>query len=235
MATTTRVEIITRAKIRAGRSAQNLNLGNAFDGTLQYMSARYPLINNQRFYANSVDAQIYLAANLTGDTLVGATTAHAHNVTGSTPTLLRTVEKIQHNSVDLEYLEPEIFFTFYTATKGTPTKATLTWMATDTVTAIYSGNAAGSIIYMYPPPTGAVNTQLFATIISPKSGAVDSYQHVMGEEMDWAITLGVCWKALEIIGNFEEAVREKMRFERELKLKAMEHIKGAITVHQPDL
>jgi len=234
MATETRISIINRAKTRAGRQAQALNLTKVYDAVVQYMSAKYPLIQNQRFTAAAVGSQQYLAANLTTDSPVGAMAAHAHNVTGSTPLLLRAVEKIQYNAVDLEYLEPELFFTFYSASTGTPTVVTLTWMAVNAVTAVYTSNVAGSIIYMYLTPSGTDTVTLSISMVNPKSTG-DSYTHVMGEEMDEAIIRGVTGKALEIIGNFEEAVREKIKFEHELKLKAFEKIKGAITFHHPKL
>lgn len=239
MATTTRIEIINRAKIRAGRQAQNLNLVNVYDAVIQYMSMKYPLINHQRFSVASVGSQQYLRANASGDTPAGDFTNNASNVLynslGPSMLYIRSVEKIQYNAVDTEYLEPELFFTFYSASTGTPTKTTFTWK--DLVAAISSGVAC-SKVWMYPIPVGTSVVQVFCSLISPKSafsGLGDNHLHGMGEEMDEAIIRGVTWKALEIVGNFQEAVREKIRFEHELKLKAMEKIKGATTVHQPDL
>lgn len=231
MATTQRLELINRAKIRAGRQAQTLNLVNPFDAIIQHMSMKYPLINHQRFTAAAVGSQQYLAANLTTDSPAGEMASHAHNVTGATPLLTRAVEKIQYNAIDLEYLEPELFFTFYSASTGTPTKATFTWK--DLVSTIYTG-AAGSKVWMYLTPSGTDTVTLFCSIINPKSTG-DTYTHVMGEEFDETVIRGVTWKALEIVGNFQEAARMKILYDQELKLKAMEKIKGSQTVHHPEL
>ena len=213
MAVAQRLVLINKAKTRMGRKGQNLNLVNAYDGVTRYMSVKYPLIAHLRATGPAVIGQNYLAHSAL--TPVNATYVLAN---------LRAVEKVQYNAVDLEYLEPELFFTFYSASNAVPTKATHTWI---------DGAAANAKVWLYPPPDGVLTVTLYYSIVQIKSTG-DTYQHLMTEEMDEAIIRGICWKGCEIIGEFQKALWWKQLFEKELMEKSAEKIKRFQLVHNPE-
>ena len=215
MAVITRVNIIIEAKKRIGRKGQPLNLVNAYDGITRLMSCKYPLIAHQRASVACVIGQNYLAHT-------SFTEVNAASVVEN----IRSIERIQYAAVDLEYLEPELFWTLYSASNGTPTKATHTWI---------DGTAANAKVWFYVPPDATSTCTIIYSLINPASAAGDSYQHLMTEDLDECLIRGVCWKGCEIIGEFQKALWWKQLFDQELTAKAHEKTKRFQVVHEPEL
>lgn len=130
-------------------------------------------------------------------------------------------KKFLFNAIELEWMPPGLFFTHYSASNSVPKKWTWTWI---------DGAAANAKFWIYPSPDAASAALAVYSIGNPKSTGI-TYQHLMGEELDEAVFRGLCWKAYEIIGNFEWALYWKALFDFELSSKADEKLKRVATVH----
>jgi hypothetical protein len=131
-------------------------------------------------------------------------------------------ERFLYGTTEIEWLDPELFWAFYTAVNGTPTKWTWTWI---------DGVAGTAKFWMYPPPDATTTATVVYSCGNPKSTG-NTYTHLMGEELDEAAIRGVCWKACEIIQDYEKALYWKSLFDFELASKAEERTKWIVESHQ---
>ena len=207
MAVLTRIQLINEAKYRAGIEGSNVNLNTEYDMVTRDITGRYDILRGN--YATGT-----YTFSLTDNWL-------------TVPTGFKAVDHMKSDAttrVEVVMVEPEIFFSI-AATFGSaaiPIKGC--YVATD------------GKIYLTPFPsiTGTAGAYyLWYTKYHPASTA-DTYSHILGEEFDETIILGLTAHACEIIEKYQRALWFRQSYEEDLSIKASVKRKRMIRVEYPD-
>ena len=186
--TLTRIEIVNRAKYRAGVEAGPIHLTNSFDELLLDITTRYPVMKDQLSSGNTVASQAYVGSGLPTDYRQDSAN-----------------ELMICNNTQLSYMEPEEYFysvnSVVTVTPGAP--------------ADYTVDLPGSKVYLYPTPDAVYAYKFYYTRYHAVSTS-DTYQHLLGGEFDDVLIAGLTAKACELTNQYEKAIYWQDKYEKSL-------------------
>ncbi len=191
MAVLQRLQLINEGKYRAGLDSLSLTLNTYFDRITRDITKRIPILKN-----------VYATGNLTN---------HASNNYLTAPTDMRQPEhmKAGASSTEVFVLEPEIFDSYVLSfgVASVPTKAK--WVPAD------------AKIYLNPFPSSGTATAYYLWYNKYHPVATgDTYLHLLGEEFDETITLGIGFYACQLAGKYDKMEWFRQSFEEDLLIKA---------------
>ena len=206
MAVLTRIQLINEAKYRAGIEGSNVNLNTEYDMVTRDITGRYDILRGN--YATAT-----LSSSATDNFI-------------SVPTGFKAVDHMKADAttrVEVVMVEPEIFYSIAPVfgVSSIPTKGC--YIATD------------GKIYLTPFPSSGTPPAyyLWYTKYHPASTA-DTYSHILGEEFDETIILGLTAHACENIEKYQRALWFRQSYEEDLSIKASVKRKRMIRVEYPD-
>lgn len=211
MAVLSRIELINEGKYRAGIDATNVELTTEFDMALKDITGRYDILR--------------------GNAATGTLTSHATNNYLAVPSDFKGVEHMKVSTTaaptvrtEVVMLEPEIFFS-YALSVGT------TYLPTKGCYVPTEGR-----IYLNPFPSAdpTVTYYLWYTKYHP-AVTTDAGAHILGEEFDETIALGLAAYAAEMSEKYQRALWFRQTYEEDLGIKATVKRKRMIRVEYPEM
>ncbi len=200
MATLQRSVIIGEAKYRTGLDSLNYTMTTYYDRILRDITKRNPLLKN--YYAT------------------GNLTASASNNYLTAPTDMRAPEhmKAGGSSTEVFFLEPEVFDSFALSFGASSVPTMAKWVPAD------------GRVYLNPfPSSGTIAYYLWYNRYHPASTG-DTYTHILGEEFDETVTLGVSFYACQIAGQYDVMEYMRQQYEDDLMVKSANRLRRMVDI-----